>query len=345
MAWRRARTVTPALWCQIESDRTDVSPDRDHPGEPHLAYSLTRAVDHVLRQGGGDVDLDRVHAALGLGLLLCAAPDDSDVRTWPGYARDAFLVDGGQLLGLTIRPMHPPEAARGLAGAAEFRQHFDASYRPLVCRALEHDQQVLAWCAFSGDRTRNWGIITDTCEGDLGLRGTIITERGCETDIAVETPPWQVYVIERVDARRPDGDAFAQAIVRHTRTALDGSLDETFGIVTGAAALGEWAARIGDVPSDVSAYGNEHAGLALSIVTGLRALATTLGREGTAPSAAGGQHVERIHTTVRQLINGLEPLTDADTVSAAVMAPQDLMEMRNHVTAAKKTLEALAAGF
>ncbi len=318
-------------------------PDRDHLTDPVLAYSLTRAVDHVLRQAGGDVDLDTVHTALGLGSLLCALPDDQNIGAWPGYARDAFLVDGGRLLGLTIRPMHPPEAARGLAGAAEFRQHFDASYRPLVKRALEHDQQVLAWRAFGGDRNREWGVITGAGECEPGDCGTIITARGCETDVAVETPPWQLYVIELIEPRRPDRDELVRAIVRHTAAALDGSLDETFGVVTGAAALGEWAGLVSEVPSDVSAFGREHAGLALSIVTGLRALVATLDRLGAIPSAAEGQHVERIHATARQLIDGLQPLTDAETVSEAVMAPQDLIDMCKRVTTAKKTLEALAA--
>jgi len=320
-----------------------MSPDRDHPDGRDLAYSLTRAVHDVLRQAGGDVDLDTVHTALGLGLLLCAVPDEQDVRTWPAYARDAFLVDGGRLLGLTVRPMHPPEAARGLDAAAEFRQHFDASYGPLVVRALEHDQHVLAWRAFGGGRNREWGLITDACQGEFDFRGTIITARGCDTDLAVETPPWQVYVIEVIDPRRPEGNELAGAVVRHTRTALGGSLDESFGIVTGAAALGEWAGLLTDVPSDVSAFGVEHAGLAESIVTGLRAFVVTLDRVGTVPSAARGQHVERIYTVVRQLIDQLKPLTDAEAVSAAVMAPQDLIEMRKRVTAAKKTLEALAA--
>ena len=335
--------VAPVLWRQIESERADMSPDRNHSAEPGLAYSLTCAVDHILRQAGGDVDLGTVHTALGLGLLLCAVPDDEDVRTWPGCARDAFLVEGGQLFGLTVRPMHPPEAARGLAGAAEFRQHFDASYRPLVMRALEHDQPVLAWCAFGGDRTRNWGIITDTCEDQLGFRGTIVTALGSETDVAVEAPPSQLYVIELLEPRRPDRNELAGAIVRHTAAALDGSLDETFGIVTGAAALGAWAARLTEVPSDVSAFGAEHAGLARSMVTDLQALVTTLEGIGPMATCAEGERAEQIHAATRQLVDGLTPLTDAEAVSMAAMAPQDVVEMRERVTTARKTVEALAS--
>jgi len=320
-----------------------MSPDRDHAAETGLAYSLTRAVDHVLRQAGGDVDLGTVHTALGLGFLVCAVPDEPDVRTWPAHARDVFLVDGGRLLGLTIRPLHPPEAAQGLAGAAEFRQHFDASYRPLVLRALEHDQPVVAWRAFGGTWNREWGIITSACQDELGLRATIITAGGCETDVTVQTPPLQLYVIEAIDPRRPQVEELASAIIQHTRTALGGSLDETFGVVTGAAALGEWAGLMTDVPSDVAAFGSEHADFARSIVAGLSALVMTLDRVGTIPSSAEGQHLERIYTTARQLIHQLNPLTDAESVSAAVMAPQDLLEMRKRVVAARKTLEALAA--
>ena len=75
---------------------------------------------------------DDLNAALGMCWSPVAVPTEPDLGAWSLYARDAFLPEAGQLFGLTIRDMHPPEAARGLDTAAEFAQHFDASYRPLM---------------------------------------------------------------------------------------------------------------------------------------------------------------------------------------------------------------------
>ena len=107
------------------------------------SFSLTLALRSVAESAGYDVDADDLHAVLGLSMVACAAPGDMELGNWPLYARDAFLVDTARVFGMTVRPIHPPEAARGLGGAAEFAQHFDASYRPLIARALEHDQPVL----------------------------------------------------------------------------------------------------------------------------------------------------------------------------------------------------------
>jgi len=295
-----------------------------------------------MRQAGGDVDLDTVHTTLGLGMLVCAAGDVEDVRTWYGYARDAFLVDGGRALGLTIRPMHPPEAARGLADAAEFRQHFDASYRPLVLRALEHEQQVVAWCAVGGGASRQWALITETCSDGLGFRAERVTNSGSASSFVLELPPWQLYVIERCEPRQPDHEELGGAIVRHAHSALDGSLDETFGVVTGAAALVEWAARLTDVPSNVSAFADEHAGFATDIVAGLHALLATLDRIHAGSDGTEGTKVDAIHAAARKIVEGLTPLTDAEAVSHAIFAPQDVVAMRDRVTGARKTLDALA---
>ncbi|UCC31209.1 MAG: hypothetical protein JSU86_02815, partial [Phycisphaerales bacterium] len=114
--------------------------------------SLTFALQALAHDAGYEINLDDLNAALGLPWMTPAVPRERDLACWPMYARDAFLAEAGRLFGMNIRDIHPPEAARGLNGFPEFQQHFDASYRPLILKALEHNQAVLAWQGWPGDR-------------------------------------------------------------------------------------------------------------------------------------------------------------------------------------------------
>ena len=61
------------------------------------------------------------------------------------------------------------------------------------------------------------------------------------------------------------------------------------------------------------------------------------------PASDDGRRAEHIRASAQQLVDGLTPLTDAEAMTMAVMSPQDLAQLRDRVTAAKKTVEALAA--
>jgi len=180
--------------------------------------------------------------------MSIAVPGEPDLGCWPMYARDAFLVEAGRLFGMTIRDMHPPEAARGLSDAAEFTQHFDASYRPLVLRALEHDQPVLAWQGWPGEARLLWGIITGTSDAGIGLRGRtacpgeVRPNRPPEV-VTLDHPPVQLYVVETVAATQPDPQELLDLALEHARKVLNDALHDRFGVITGPAAYDAWIER------------------------------------------------------------------------------------------------------
>ncbi len=209
--------------------------------------SLVFAIREIARGAGYAIEYDSLSIALGLPWLTCAVPTEPDVGMWPMYARDAFVIQAGRLFGMTIRGIHPPEAARGLNSAAEFRQHFHASYRPLVKRALEHDQPVLAWRGWPGDREPQWGIIRADCDTGFGFTGTTMSADDAPTaadSVPLDGPPIQLYVVETITPRIPGNEELICAAFRHALLALSGDLNERLGVVMGPAAYAAWIERL-----------------------------------------------------------------------------------------------------
>jgi len=307
--------------------------------------SLTRALTSALEQAGERIDENDLHVGLGLGLLFCSVPYEPDWGVWSAYARDAFLESGAKLFGLGLRHLHPPDAARGLSDAGEFAQHFDASYRPLIVRALEHDQPVLAWRGWGGMRAPAWGLIDGVCAAGAGFRGVAFgVDDGADgVRTALVEPPAQVYVVESGRLVEPEPRALAGAIVANAAAALDGSLDDRFGVVTGGPALGEWGGLLNDIPEDVPAFVLSHVVLGRSYLSGLHAMAGVLDRimrcdVGDRADASGA-----VRECAGTLIDRLAPLGDAEVVETAVMAPQDMAALRERIVEAKRTVDALAA--
>ena len=193
---------------------------------------------------GFTIDSDALCAALGLSLMVPAVPDEPALGEWTSYARDAFLIPAGRLFGLTIRAMHPPEAARGLTAAGEFRQHFDASYRPLVLRALEHSQPVLAWQGWPGEARLAWGLITDACDEGVGLVGRAYGCGAASTKQVLKRPPVQLYVVETIERREPEAGELLEAFLAHGRIVLTNALCTRFGVTTGPDAYDQWIERL-----------------------------------------------------------------------------------------------------
>ena len=136
-----------------------------------------------------------------VGLLTLNLALEAAVNRGRQRDRDARLIEAGKHFGMQIRDVHPPEAARGLEAAAEFDQHFDASYRPLILRALENNQGVIAWRGWAGERELSWGWIRIARDEGVGFRGaTIWSERelnSLRNDLLVR-PAVQLYIVERV---------------------------------------------------------------------------------------------------------------------------------------------------
>lgn len=211
--------------------------------------SITTTLQALARQAGYSIDSDDLKAALALSWRATAVSDEKDPAVWGAFGHDAFLIPAGRLFGMVIRELHPPEAARGINRLPEFAQHFDASYRPLVERALDHDQAVLAWRGWPGDKSMSWGVITSTCDAGIGLEGVTIgpdDEAHPEPAAPLCSPPIQLYVVESITPAQPDPDELLEAAVAHTAAVLDNRLESSFGILTGKAAYSFWMDRLAD---------------------------------------------------------------------------------------------------
>lgn len=211
---------------------------------------------------------------MGVAWGAVAVPFESNLGRWSMYARDAFLVTGARLFGMTIRGVHPPEAARGLPDSPEFGQHFDASYRPLVHRALEHGQPVLAWQGWPGADAVCWGEIVDTSDEGIGLRGRVHAPSEAPTTsadvVTLVTPPVQLYVVETLVHRTPEASECLDTARSNARRVLGNDLTDRFGVVSGPTAYDSWIKRLSD--SDATASHDrtlaEHRCLAGSLIEG-----------------------------------------------------------------------------
>jgi hypothetical protein len=202
--------------------------------------SLPLALRAVVQKAGGHVDFDDLCAAMGLPFLFTAAPEEPDLSCWLMYGRDAFLVPAGRLFGLTIRDMHPPAAARGLHRAAEFGQHFDASYRPLIKRALEHGQAVLAWRGWPAPFDLHWGLITSACQVGVGFRGWVHVSPEANHELVLESPAVQCYVVESIEHIAPKRDVVFKMALRHAYAICRTDLSDRLNVLTGERAFEEW---------------------------------------------------------------------------------------------------------
>lgn len=172
--------------------------------------------------------------------MFCAVRDEDHPCRWPLYARDAFVIEAARQFGLTLRELHPPQAAHGLRLAPEFDQHFDASYRPIIFRALEHGQPVLAWQGWPGNARLLWGLIERTCQDGVGFHGRVYSSESRTEELLLEHPPVQLYVIETVTPTQPSPDDLWEMAQAHARLILNNKLIERFGVETGPTAFDRW---------------------------------------------------------------------------------------------------------
>ncbi|HUU85204.1 MAG TPA: hypothetical protein VM243_17020 [Phycisphaerae bacterium] len=230
--------------------------------------SLAWALHAVFRWAGREVPYGSLAAVLGLPFLTTSTGRDDDcLGEWAAHGRDLLLPEAGAGLGLRLRDMHPPDAARGLDRAPEFAQHFEASYLPLVLRAVEHNQPVLAWQGWPGDRRMTWGVITEAGESGIGLAGTTVRSGG--QAVPLVSPPLQLYAIEEVARQQPKEGEMLRFAVAAAHRVLHDPVGRCCGVLTGAAAYDMWANRLernAVCPHDGGKSGRCHSLLAGSVI-------------------------------------------------------------------------------
>lgn len=160
--------------------------------------SLANAITTLSQRA--QIELDETHATalLGLGSIITADPP-SCLRSWPKAGRDAALLSTAELIGIQLRELHPPSASRGLNRSAEFDQHFRDSYIPLMRRALESDQSLLAWCGWPAPYRNEWGLITHAKDGQFSGQIFSASDEQASKEFTLENAAYQVYVVERID--------------------------------------------------------------------------------------------------------------------------------------------------
>jgi hypothetical protein len=290
-------------------------------------FSLSHAVQAIAQDAGIAHDLDAINALLGVSVMCCAVPGERDMSRWPLYARDAFLIEGARALGLTIRPIHPPEAARGLDRTQEFGQHFDASYRPLIQRALEHGQPVLAWRGWARPHDMHWGIITEACAEGAGFGGRIFCEDPSVSakGVAVsggalsllERPAIQLYVVESI-AEQVGHETWLPTALKHASAVLNNQIAECFGVITGPTAYDRWQGAIDELLLRDTGGGTlisaETASLARSTVTAHESAVRFLGKHRVAAPLEWHSRLATLERECQNVVMTLKPLADAGRV-------------------------------
>lgn len=220
--------------------------NNDHELLRDRSATLTWALSRVAADAGHAIDADDLHAALGLSMFACAVAGETRVDWWSMYARDRFVVRAARLFGMRLRDLHPPDVARGLDAAAEFGQHFDLSYRPLIHRAMEHGQAVLAWRGWRGEEGPTWGVIREISKEGVGFAGSIpLRGRADASKLNVlDRPASQVYVVETIERTTPTGEAIVSMAMEHMREGFDRASAGRWGIAIGLAAIVQFEERL-----------------------------------------------------------------------------------------------------
>jgi hypothetical protein len=227
----------------------DLNPDGLISGEGQveglalILRALTRPTDPATAY-------DDFCACLGVSVAPVAVRGDVRPEAWPTYGRDIFLEPVARAWGLRLRNLHPPDVGVDMARAEEFDQHFELSYRPLICRALEHGQPVIAWRGWDGESIPSWGIITEVVDDAFTGHVAISGESA-----RLSAPAWQCCVVETSERREPPRDAVLEMALRYGaamlrgesttppgRTRIHGIL--SVGVIVGPQAWSVWRERI-----------------------------------------------------------------------------------------------------
>lgn len=200
---------------------------------------------------GLDLHTRVYNAALGLSFMTSTSRDPHECMSlWMTYGRHAFLPEAAALFGMRVRALHPPAAAVGLQGSQEFVQHFEASYKPLIEKALENSQPVLAWRGWPDYREAFWGIITETHDSAIGFQGTTMWSRSLSVPLV--TCPLLCYVVEETSPRMPDHRELLKFSILNAQKVLHNRLDGDFGLITGPEAYEPWLERLAGDPQCVA---------------------------------------------------------------------------------------------
>jgi hypothetical protein len=210
---------------------------------PQEYESLALSLRAVASAAGTDLDYDDVCAALGASFTAVSTVAEASPGWWMTFGRDVFIEPAARLFGLHLRDLHPPDVAVDMLSAEEFGQHWELSYKPLVRRALENGQPVLAWHGWPDYRWPFWGVVTAQAGQDF--EGTTLWAGG-ERQLLAQ-PALQCHVVERCEPFLPPRDRLLAMAMEHADACMNRAPYAAVAchvsctaIVTGPAAFDAW---------------------------------------------------------------------------------------------------------
>lgn len=307
--------------------------------------SLALSLQAVAEAAGGETDYDALCAAMGVSFAAVSARAEKAPGWWMMYGRDAFVEPAAQLFGIRLRNLQPPDVGVEMTQAAEFPQHFEASYLPLIQRSLENGQPVIAWEGWPGTSALCWGVITGT-DGNA-LSGVTMWADGQTVELA--GPAVQSYVVEECAPRLPPRDQLLGMALRHADAYMNRA-PFTVGaappaIVTGPAAFDAWETWLADTefgPPDQDESWREHRQHADFLVSSGRSAIAFLQRIRAIVPNDHQDFFGEIIDTVQKRIALLEPSTDQARVREAFASANGRQELLSAVHAAEAADRRLA---
>lgn len=294
--------------------------------------SFVLALRAMLRSYGATADYDDLAALTGAAFMFTCAPETPSPAWWPNYARHAFLEPSARAHGLTLRPLHPPEAAPLPRTPPEFADHFRDSYSPFVKHALQRDEPVMALlCDASGVDVLEWGIITLFDEPTSQYH--VVTSRS-RCPLPLESSPVQVYLVDGYSSCRPSPEQFLRTALPRAAMVLNNRLNRSLGVLTGPEAMVKWkealSASLGMDGAAVSQVWNRSRLLG-EFVNGWTTAARYLKKQHGIATAQQWSNVERLINLEAKISALIEPVAmtlklgkpDAETAWPILLAVFD----------------------
>jgi hypothetical protein len=282
--------------------------------------SILLALQGILRASGSDADYDDLAATLGVSIMFTAV-EGRDPGDWPGYGRDAFLEEAASAMGLRFRNLHPPDAAVGLQRSAEFAQHFEASYVPLIAAGLANGEPALAWMGWGEPVADHWGVLTRRRERDGTLFGVVPFAGEGERELA--GPACQVYILEAKSAAAAAMTPSVDVVLARAGAILNNRLASSMGILTGPPAFDAWAKAV-DTVADGEALWPGHRRNVRHLLAGRSSAIRFLNR-------TGGEEAKEVVALLERQFEVLAPFADADGFSPLLSTPAGRMRFANAI--------------
>jgi hypothetical protein len=261
-------------------------------------------------------DYDDLAAVTGVAFMATYAPDVPDPAWWPAFGRHAFLKPAARAYGLTLRELHPPEAAPLPQAPPEFAGHFRDSYAPFIREAICRDEPALAWMGWPPPNALDWGVICAFDEEEGLFRG--ITT-GHTWPVPLAGPAVQVYVLQEYTPKQPIPELCLRAALGRAALIYNNRLDPSFGVVTGPEAIVRWrealVTSMGAQPAaGMHQLARVHSSLATRLTANLQTASRFFSRNRHQATVQQGKVIDAGLPLFEHLALLLKPTLDADSL-------------------------------